>query len=57
MNTAGLGGLSGTELLIVVGVFVLLFGPKKIGDLMGGLGQGIKEFKKGIRDEEPHDKV
>ena len=57
VNTEGLGGLSGTELLIVVGVFILLFGPKKIGELMSGLGGGIKEFKKSLHDEEPEDRA
>lgn len=35
-----------TELLIIAGVVILLFGAKKIPDLMKGLGTGISEFKK-----------
>ena len=34
------------ELMLIVGVVVLLFGAKKIPELMRGLGSGIKEFKK-----------
>jgi sec-independent protein translocase protein TatA len=34
------------DLLLIGGVVVLLFGPKKIPDLMKGLGHGLKEFKK-----------
>lgn len=34
------------ELLIIALILVLLFGAKKIPDLMKGLGSGIKEFKK-----------
>ena len=34
-----------TEILLILGVVVLLFGGKKIPELMKGLGQGIKEFK------------
>lgn len=34
------------DLIIIGGIALLLFGPKKIPDLMKGLGLGIKEFKK-----------
>jgi sec-independent protein translocase protein TatA len=33
-------------------VILLLFGGKKIPELMKGLGSGIKEFKKGVKEEE-----
>ena len=46
------GGLSPWELLIVVLVIVLLFGSAKIPQLMRGLGSGINEFKKGIKEGE-----
>jgi sec-independent protein translocase protein TatA len=42
-----------TEILLILVVIVLLFGGKKIPELMRGLGQGIKEFKKASRDDEP----
>jgi sec-independent protein translocase protein TatA len=41
-----MGPIGTTEILLVVGIIVLLFGPKKIPELMSGLGKGIKEFKK-----------
>lgn len=41
------------ELLLILVVIVLLFGGKKIPEVMRGLGQGIKEFKKAARDDEP----
>lgn len=42
------------EIILVVAVLVLLFGGKKIPELMRGLGQGIKEFKKASRiDDTP----
>ena len=44
------GGLSPWELLIVVLVIVLLFGSAKIPQLMRGLGSGINEFKKGLKE-------
>jgi sec-independent protein translocase protein TatA len=53
-QTAGFGGLSGTELMVVLGVAVLLFGGKKIPEVAKGLGEGIKNFKNAMRaDEEP----
>ena len=39
------------ELLIVLVIVVLLFGAKKIPDLAKGMGQGIKEFKKSMKDD------
>lgn len=39
-----------TELLIIAGVALLLFGGKKLPELMRGLGQGISEFKKGTKE-------
>lgn len=40
-----LGGIGGTELMLLAGVVLLLFGGKKIPELMRGMGKGIKEFK------------
>ncbi|MEA2048401.1 MAG: twin-arginine translocase TatA/TatE family subunit [Campylobacterota bacterium] len=40
------------ELLIVLAIVVLLFGAKKIPDLAKGMGKGIKDFKKAIKDDE-----
>ena len=38
------------ELLIIGGVVLLLFGATKIPQLMRGMGQGIGEFKKGLKE-------
>ena len=43
------GLTGGTELIIIALVLVLLFGGSKIPKLMGGMGQGIREFRKEIR--------
>jgi sec-independent protein translocase protein TatA len=43
--------LSGGHILLIVLVLVLLFGGKKIPELMKGLGQGIREFKKASSGE------
>ena len=40
------------ELLIVAGVIVLLFGSTKLPQLMRGMGEGMKEFKKATRDDD-----
>lgn len=40
------------ELLIILAIVVLLFGAKKIPDLAKGMGRGIKDFKKAIKDDE-----
>jgi sec-independent protein translocase protein TatA len=37
---------------LIVGALLLLFGGKKIPELMKGIGGGIKEFKKATKDEE-----
>jgi len=47
-----IGGLSPMELIIIVGVIVLLFGSSKIPQLMRGVGSGINEFKKGLKEGE-----
>jgi sec-independent protein translocase protein TatA len=45
MNLVILLMLSGYEIAIILAVVVLLFGGKKIPELMRGLGKGMKEFK------------
>jgi len=47
-----MGMPSGTELLIIFGIIVLLFGAKKIPDLAKGLGKGIKNFKAEMKDND-----
>ena len=39
------------QIIIIVAVILLLFGGKKIPELMGGFGKGIKEFKKATKEE------
>lgn len=46
---------SGMELILIFGIIVLLFGAKKIPDLAKGLGQGIKNFKKEMKNDEAED--
>lgn len=50
--------LSWQHILIVAIVLLLLFGGKKIPELMRGVGSGIKEFKDAVKEDEkkPEDK-
>jgi len=50
-----MGMPSGIELLVIAGVILLLFGGKKIPELAKGLGSGIKNFKKAVKDDEVAD--
>ncbi len=43
--------LSGAHIIILVVALVLLFGGKKIPELMSGIGKGMKDFKKAIKDD------
>jgi len=45
------------EILVIVLIIVVLFGAKKIPELMRGLGSGIKEFKKAASTDEQQEKV
>jgi sec-independent protein translocase protein TatA len=48
-------GLHPTELLIILGIVLLLFGAKKLPDLARSLGKSSREFKKGIREADQED--
>ena len=52
MNTILLFNFLGPEMLIVFLALLLLFGGKKIPELMRGLGKGISEFKKGKNESD-----
>jgi sec-independent protein translocase protein TatA len=43
-----IGKLGLPELLVILFIALLIFGPKKIGELGKGLGEGIRNFKSGI---------
>jgi sec-independent protein translocase protein TatA len=48
--------LGGPEILIIALVVLLLFGGKKLPDLARGLGEGIKNFKNSVKNEDETDK-
>lgn len=43
------------EILIILGIALLLFGAGRLADIGKGLGEGIRNFKKGIKDEDKAD--
>lgn len=51
-----MGKIGLTEILLVLLVVVLLFGGRKIPELMKGIGQGMKEFKKASKFDPEEDK-
>lgn len=46
-----MGRIGATEIIVVLVIVLLLFGGKKIPELMKGLGNGIKEFKNASKEE------
>ena len=48
--------ISPVQILVIALVILLLFGGRKIPELMKGLGTGIKEFKNATKEEAPADK-
>ncbi len=47
-----IGNLRTTEIIIIALVILLLFGAKKIPELMRGIGKGVKSFKDGLNEED-----
>jgi sec-independent protein translocase protein TatA len=53
MNAFILAGQIGmSELIVILIIILLLFGGRKIPEMMRGLGQGVREFKKGMREDD-----
>ena len=51
-----LGMLGTQEIILIVVALLLLFGGKKIPELMRGIGRGVKEFKDGAKGIDPENK-
>lgn len=57
MNLLIIAGVIGPwQIVLIVAIALLLFGGKKIPELMKGLGQGMKEFKKAAKEMAEEDK-
>lgn len=50
IETLFLGNIRGMQLVIIILVVLLLFGAKKIPDLMRNMGKGVHAFKQGLAD-------
>ena len=46
-----MGEIGLPELLVIFGIALLIFGPRKIGELGKGLGEGIRHFRSGLKGE------
>lgn len=57
MITTTFGIFSPTELVILLVIVLILFGPGKLPDLGKSLGRGIKEFKSATEEKEPQKSV
>ena len=44
-------GLGSVELIIILLILLLLFGSKKIPEFIKGLGEAVREFRKGIKED------
>jgi sec-independent protein translocase protein TatA len=51
--TIFLGEIGMPQILLVLVIILLLFGGKKIPELMKGLGSGVKEFKNAAKEDQP----
>jgi sec-independent protein translocase protein TatA len=51
------GRIGWMELIIILAIVILIFGPKKLGELGKGLGEGIRGFKSSMKDATPDDSV
>ncbi len=47
-----MGKLGPTEIILILAIVLLLFGGKKIPELMKGMGKGVKNFKDGMKEDE-----
>ena len=50
-----MGPLGMPELLIIALIIIILFGARRIPELAKGLGEGIRNFKTGIRGDDPRE--
>lgn len=57
IGTIILGEVGWVQILLILAVIVLLFGGKKIPELMRGIGDGVREFKKASKDQEEKGKT
>src|SRR6185369_4976235 len=52
LERRAMGRIGVTELLLILGIALLLFGPSKLADMGKGLSEGLKNFKKGLSSDD-----
>lgn len=52
-----MGKLGLPELLVIVGIVIIFFGGKRLGEIGKGIGEGIRNFKTAVKDEKQDDKT
>jgi sec-independent protein translocase protein TatA len=52
-----MGKLGPTEIILILAIVLLLFGGKKIPELMKGMGKGVKSFKDGMKEDDTDTKT
>jgi sec-independent protein translocase protein TatA len=57
LKSEKMGNFGATEIILILLVVILLFGARKIPELMKGIGQGMKEFKKASKVEDDSEKL
>ena len=50
-----MGNFGAGEILLILAIALLIFGPSKLSDMGKGLGQGLKNFKKGLSQDDKDD--
>jgi sec-independent protein translocase protein TatA len=50
------GSLGFGEIALILLIIVVLFGANRVSDLGRGLGEGIRNFKRAMKEDEPHEK-
>ncbi len=51
-----MGKLGPTEIILILAIVLLLFGGRKIPELMRGIGKGVKSFKDGMKEDDSEPK-
>lgn len=52
INNILLGVIGPWQIVLIVAIVILMFGGKKIPELMKGIGKGVREFKEGLNPED-----
>jgi sec-independent protein translocase protein TatA len=50
-----MGKIGLPELLVIIGIIILFFGGRRLGEIGKGIGEGIRNFKSAVKDDKPQD--